>query len=142
MNPNTAAENKARPNRKEAGYTLIEILVAMAIFSIGILAVASMQVAAVNGNATARYNNEASVLAQDQLERLILMNYDPLSPPTELTPGTSHTVMDPTGQYRISWTIPNLLPTSNAVTINMTVQWFERDRLRRISYRFVKAQSI
>ena len=36
------------------GFTIIEVLMAMAIFLIGFLAVGSMQISAVNGNKSAR----------------------------------------------------------------------------------------
>ena len=43
---------KDRPNQE--GFTLIEILIAVTIFAIGMLAVGSMQVSGIRGNATAQ----------------------------------------------------------------------------------------
>lgn len=43
--------------RKNDGFTLIEILIAMAVFPIGILAVLSMQISSVNTNTTAKKGN-------------------------------------------------------------------------------------
>ena len=59
------------------GFTLIEVLVAMAIFSIGILAVASMQLAGTKGSSSARLSSEAAVLAYSQMESLLALKYDP-----------------------------------------------------------------
>ena len=40
----------------EKGFSLIEVLIAMAIFAVGFLALASMQVSATNGNTLAPSN--------------------------------------------------------------------------------------
>ena len=58
------------------GFTLIEVLIAMAIFSIGILAVANMQILSINQNASARLQTEATTLAVDWMERLLSLPYE------------------------------------------------------------------
>jgi type IV pilus modification protein PilV len=128
----------------EAGFTLIEALLAIAIFSIGILAAASMNVATINGNATARFSNEAAVMAQDQLERLIAMPFDAASPPAELAPGyISPEITAENGRYRVQWQVSNLHdPVNNAVTVIMTANWSDRGRDRSMTYRLVKAPSM
>ena len=57
------------------GFTIIEVLMAMAIFLIGFLAVGSMQISAVNGNKSARMRTSASVLAADIVEQLMRCPY-------------------------------------------------------------------
>ena len=130
----------------EEGFTLIEVLIALAIFAVGILAVAASQVTVIQGNATARFSNDASVLAQAQLESLIAL---PLNPagilPAELdsTNNGTRAVQDPTGRYTIDWTVSNLHnPVDNAVEINLSVTWRERGTQRRVAYRFIKTASI
>jgi len=128
----------------EAGFTLIEALLAMAIFSIGILAAASMNVATINGNATARFNSEAAVMAQERLEQLAALPFDPAAPPAELTPGTTSPVITAeNGRYSIRWSVSNLHdPVNDAVTITMTASWTDRGRNRSMRYRLVKAPSM
>ena len=58
------------------GFTLIEVLIALTILSIGVLAVAAMQIGAIKGNTSACGLTEASALAQDKLEELLGVNYD------------------------------------------------------------------
>ena len=60
----------------DRGFTLIEVLITMAIFSIGILAVALLQVNSINRNTTARMHTEATVVAVDWLERLRSLPYN------------------------------------------------------------------
>jgi prepilin-type N-terminal cleavage/methylation domain-containing protein len=62
--------------KNDQGFTLLEILIAMAIFSIGILSVAKMQMSATSGNASSRGWTEATTIGQQQLERLMSLDYD------------------------------------------------------------------
>ena len=79
------------------GFTLIEVLVAMAIFSIGILAVGSMQLSATRGSSSARLSTEAVAIAQDQAETLMLLPY------ASVLPG----VFGPNavGVYNVAWQV-------------------------------------
>ena len=58
------------------GFTLIEVLIGMAIFAIGILAVTTMQIRSINQNASARIQTEATTLAADWMEQLLALPYD------------------------------------------------------------------
>ncbi|MCU0564291.1 MAG: prepilin-type N-terminal cleavage/methylation domain-containing protein [Desulfobacterales bacterium] len=58
------------------GFSLIEVLVAMAIFSIGILAVYSMQIYSIRGNTSARGITENITLASAKVEELLAQTYD------------------------------------------------------------------
>lgn len=60
----------------EAGFTLIEVIVALAILTIGILAVNAMQTAAVKGNMAASDITIASTWASDRVEQIFGMEYD------------------------------------------------------------------
>jgi len=60
----------AKPMRLQQGATLIEALVAVLIFSIGILAVIAMQAFAVSTVTDAKYRADASFLANQALGRL------------------------------------------------------------------------
>ena len=80
-------------------FTFVELLIVIAIFSIGILAVASMQVTAINANASARMSGEATALAANQIETLMASDYDNDG---NLNPG-SHTLVE--DAYTIDWTV-------------------------------------
>ena len=73
------------------GFTLIEILIAMAIFAIGILAVGSMQISAVNTNARARNSMTVVTMAKDRAEELTALAYDHADLVGSADPGTPHT---------------------------------------------------
>lgn len=86
------------------GFTIIEVLIAMAIFAIGILAVASIQMRSINQNTSARMQTEATTLAVDWMERLLSLPYEDVS----LNEGDHPTVDDPpvpSGNYILVWTV-------------------------------------
>ena len=56
---------------RQNGFTLIEILLVMSIFCIGILAIMTLHVTAINSNAKARIILMGSTLLADQFEKLI-----------------------------------------------------------------------
>jgi type IV pilus assembly protein PilV len=86
--------------RTDSGFTLIEVLIALAIFSIGLLAVASMQVSASLQNRSSVEITEASALASGQMEELMLRPFDH----ADLDPaGNPHQLI--AGKYDMQWTV-------------------------------------
>ena len=61
--------------KSENGFTLVEIMVAICVLGVGLLAIASMQVGAVNANAKASDVSEATALAEFQIETLMSLPY-------------------------------------------------------------------
>ncbi|MGP8324102.1 MAG: type IV pilus modification PilV family protein [Methanosarcinaceae archaeon] len=119
-----------KSNYKERGFTLIEVLIALAIFSIGILGVGTMQLRSTSGNTSARIRTEASVWAQDRVETLMLLSYND----AQLTTG-AHQVIE--GLYTVDWTVwdngggaiagavtqflNGITPATNTIIIEVTV---------------------
>jgi type IV pilus assembly protein PilV len=102
--------------KKEDGYTLIEVLIAITIFAVGLLAVAGMQTSAIRMNSTAGKLTNLSIWGMDKIEELSAFPY-------------SHPLLDPAnnphqevlGDYTISWTIIDNNPVSNTKNITVTV---------------------
>lgn len=111
------------------GFTLIETMIAMGIFAIGILAVASLQITAFQGNRSARLHTEALSLAEQQLEELAARAYD--SP--QLANG-SHSESDvgPANRFDLAWTITEDTPLPGTKIINLTIAWDNRGSRRRM----------
>jgi len=127
-------ENKIKSSYKERGFTLIEVLIAMAIFSIGILGVGTMQLRSTGGNTNARIGTEASVWAQDRVETLMLLPYTH----ADLTTGAAHQELiaggSAAGGYTVDWAVYDssgatpagyplwgVIPTNNTKIIHITV---------------------
>lgn len=61
----------SRPSRaRHRGFTLLEVLVALVIFSVGLLGLAGLQMSSVRGNSGAQYRTQASLALQDLAERM------------------------------------------------------------------------
>jgi type IV pilus modification protein PilV len=100
-----------------AGFTLIEVLIAVAIFAIGILALTSLQAVYIGGNSSARMQTEATTLAAQWLERLKILPYahDDLD-----SAGNPHRQV--VGAYRIEWNVADNSPINEVKTIRITVR--------------------
>ena len=120
----------------QQGFSLIEVLIALTVFSIGILAVASMQTTATGGNAKAHYISEATGWAVDRMEVLLNLDYDdPLLADSAgtnagtaglndgATGGTTAdgSVTSTDGKYTISWNVAVDQPIANVKTIRVIV---------------------
>jgi type IV pilus assembly protein PilV len=112
----------SRSRLGQNGFTFIELLIAMAILAIGMMAAVSMQFSSTRNNTNGNIVTQASMLAKTQLETL--KNQDV----TNLTAGTytdPNNPVDPDGQnggiYTRSWTIANLGTGAREITVR--VQW-------------------
>ena len=92
------------------GFTIIEVIFALSIFAIGILAVSSLSLTSVSSNASARRITEATVLAEDRLERLAAIPYD------NIQDGQATA-----GAYQIAWVVAQDDIAVNTKTITVTV---------------------
>ena len=122
----------------EGGFTLIEVLMAMAIFLIGILAVLLMHIKAINTNAGARGVTENYTWAMDKVEHLLELNYADAQLAAgdhSLEAGSFTQASDgidnngngqidesgETGQIMISWTVQDNYPIEDAKSVRVTV---------------------
>ncbi len=117
---------------KDKGFSLIEVLIAITIFAVGLLAVASMQLTSVKGNFSARNVTEAITLGQAKAEELYTLAYDH----DDLTAG-AHTLA--LGYYNYSWTVVDNDALNNTKTITLDVQ-YTKDGLTKQA-RIVMAKS-
>jgi type IV pilus assembly protein PilV len=70
MKPRTLPPSAIKPAPNESGFTLIEILVAVVVLSLGLLGLAGLQVSSLNNNQTAYYRGIASQQAYDMADRM------------------------------------------------------------------------
>ena len=124
---------------RETGFTLLEVIIAMTILSVGLLAIGYMQITAIDSNSTANRITEGTSLAQDKLEELITHRMTH----SDLASG-NHTDQSHPG-YTISWDVTDN-PTNpadskqitNAKRIVMTCQWLDRGRQKQTELRYIK----
>lgn len=127
--------------QKDQGFTLIEVLIAITIFAVGLLAVAAMQTSAITVNSTADQITTRMTWAQDKIEELMALPYtDPLledlgNPPSGTdSAGNLHqeTISEGSVDYTILWTVTNNTPISGNKLITVTVTG--KGKTTRVSY--------
>lgn len=106
----------------EEGFTLIEVMIALVIFSVGILGIGQMQIAAIQGNYSAHQFHEALTVAQNKIDTLKSLPYDTLL-----------SGFDGDGKYTLFWNIAVDEPVVNAKKIRMIVRWQDHSISRRIA---------
>ena len=160
-NPPSPPFSKGGPGGilQQEGYTLIEILIAIAILAFGLLAVATMQVRAIKTNAIASGISQGLTLGQAKVEELMNLAYSTLND-TDLD-GTDEDADDdgidddggnfglndtgddsdneePNGRYTIYWNVAVNEPVISSKTIRVIVTWTEKGRNKSIKLDFVK----
>ncbi|MDH3883754.1 MAG: prepilin-type N-terminal cleavage/methylation domain-containing protein [Desulfobacterales bacterium] len=118
----------------QKGYMLIEALIAIAIFSIGFLAVATMVFSATRNNTRGNILTQANMLARQQLEQL--KNTPDIttlpSDPTTTTESGIEANGDPGGIYTRTTTIEDTLKFNTSRAVEVTVNWTWRGQSRSI----------
>ena len=145
--------NKSIKIRGQCGFTLIEVMIAVTVFAIGILAVGLMQIRAVKGNSSASGLTEATTAAQNQMEQLMALNYNDLMLSDTDGDGTgglndvppaaadaSDVYIGSIGiTYNIFWNIAVNSPVSNTKQIRVIVQWTQNGSARTVTLNLVKS---
>jgi type IV pilus assembly protein PilV len=111
--------------RNHRGFTIIEVMIAISIFAIGILAVWSMQLAAISNNASSKLRTEATVLATKWVENRLAIDYATLADGRNFLP----TDPDDPDWYANVYTVEQLVklnsPIGSTATIEIRVCWQE-----------------
>ena|SRR2546430_9445311 len=115
----------------EKGLTLPEVLVAMVVLSLGLLALAKMQITAIQVNAASSRLTQATAIAQDKVEQLMALPYADAQLDV-----TTHTETGPAG-YPITWTVDQDAATG-VKTINLTLTWRNRGQPKTFLLAFFK----
>jgi len=146
--------------QNETGFTLIEVLVSMAIFAFGILAVINMQLVASKTTLKARYMTEGVVLAQSKIEELMAQDYgdsqldvgggdldagwafipsatdieDEIDGVTDHQVGSFHPI------YKIGWNVVADTPFPDTKTVRVIVKWYDQSTKKRFALDMVKSR--
>ena len=135
-------------NNHEKGFTLIEILIAITILSIGLLAVATMQVSAITGNSLASDLTEATTLASEKVESLLRIADNDYEDANLLdTNADGDTGLDDIGanadgsqtigRYTISWNVSVDSPFTDTKTIKVIASWNRGSSPKKVSLQHI-----
>ncbi len=134
----------------DSGFSLIEVMIAIMVFAVGALAVATMQGTSINGNSLGRQYTEATTLAMTELETLSALPW----PNTLLTDTDGNDVAglgygidteagnDPDhktvdGVYTIFWNVADNEFVNDTKTVAMYVTWQEKGKTRSVRMRYI-----
>ena len=107
---------KVRSGR-EGGFTLIEILMALTIFSVSFLALAAGATTVMQSNKTSYMSTVATNLAQDKLEELMATSAASIAAGGPVTDTVDGVV------FTRNWTVTTDSPVAGINQIDVTVSW-------------------
>ena len=100
-----------------SGFTLIEVLVAMLILTVGLLGMAALITGIINSNKLSNRISTATVLAQDKMEDIKSVVY------SNAVSETRAFLPSPDDKYEREVTVVDDSPAANMKTVTVTVYW-------------------
>ncbi|MDO3377782.1 type IV pilus modification PilV family protein [Geoalkalibacter halelectricus] len=141
-----------KSGRAARGFTLLEVLFALSLFAIGLLAVASLQGTALRAAADAEQRAQARAAARSLSEHLLALPFD--HPELRDVDGSGRAGLDdrdaedsqadhrlePPGQagMRLFWNIAEEDPAPGLKTVRVIAVWPRRDGEQSLSLEFIR----
>jgi len=104
--------------RDDNGFTLLEILVAITLLCIGLLAMAALTAGIMRGNLFSNQLTTATTLAQDQMEEIRRLGYSGVADDNEDYGDISGYPL-----YKRVTSVADPSPAANMKTVTVTVYW-------------------
>src|SRR5688572_11994604 len=103
--------------KSEEGFTLIETMIALVVLSVGLVALAGLQISAIRGNTLSKRMTTAVSIANARVEQIKNMPYANIQ--SESLTQVTESNMNFTRQV----TVANDNPLTNTKMVNVTVTW-------------------
>jgi len=100
---------------KTNGFSLLELLVALVILSLSLVALAGLMTTTTKNNAFGNYITEAATLAQDKLEEIRALPWNNISGYSDIKEGSTGI------KYKRIWEVRDL--NLNLKEVEVTIQW-------------------
>ncbi len=129
---NKIANSTCLPCRhRQSGFTLIEIMIAMFVLSVGLLGAAGVATTVINGNVFSNKITTATTLAQDKMEELKGTAY------ASITPGGPETLES---IYTRTWTATPDSPAAGMKAIDVTVTFPWKGATHNVTLKTIVAE--
>jgi prepilin-type N-terminal cleavage/methylation domain-containing protein len=117
--------------RGKAGFTLLEVMIALSILAIGILGVSGMFISSIGGNAQGRNMTVATSIGQSKLDLLSnAVIYEGLVSGSETS-----------GKYNVFWNVTTPVAALEMKSIKVTVTWEVKGETHTVQLNTLRAKS-
>ncbi len=119
--------------RRAAGFTLIEIMIAMAILGFGLLALGAMQLQALRFGSSGKHVSHAAVIARVKMEEFQRLPWADVAATAWTAPVTEYAEVQDEGgtvneqAYGLSWRVADLI-ANRTRAVDVQVTWDEPGR--------------
>jgi len=117
----------------ERGFTIIEMMIALALFAVGLTTLSGMQLHAMHGSNSGRHATQAGSIAESSMEQLERLAWAQLTPTAGWSaPVTRNVTVQGSVEkaYTVDWRITDLVADWTR-TIDVRVRWDEPKRPNR-----------
>lgn len=120
----------SRLTEDEQGFSLIELLIALTIFAVGLLGIAGLQITSIQQNSQANTRSLSTALAQGIAEEVLSLSEsnpvfqsDNNNMTWDLDPGSANTYLDfpAGGRYTATWSVDSNNPSTRIARVTVTV---------------------
>ncbi len=117
-------ENQKHPHhtRKNSGFTLLEMLVAMVILAVGLLGMASLSIGIIKGNELSKEVSSATTCAREKMEDVERLGYAN-TPATNQTVTEAYNSITQYPDYKRETITAVDTPATDMKTVTITVYW-------------------
>jgi type IV pilus assembly protein PilV len=117
------------------GFTLIEVMIALVVMSIGLTALAAVQISAIRGNAFSKRMTTAVSIADGKMEQIKNGSYASII--SESSTQVTQSNMNFARQVTVT---NNIAPLTNTKMVNVTVSWSEGSKSHSVPITTIVSQ--
>ena len=108
--------------KNNAGFTIIEVLIATVILATGLLGMAALSVEIMQGNSHSGHVTTATVLAQEKMEEIMRLGYDGIAA-SDTTTTEDYNTMGNYPAYKRVTVVDVDNPASGIKTVTVNILW-------------------